>query len=72
MARIIAAKDPSGRIIVSFPYDPLLVTEIKTIEGRRWHPAEKHWSFRSLHPCQSEKHWEDRKSVGQFKSESRR
>jgi hypothetical protein len=38
-------KDISGRILVSFRYDPLLVAKIKTIEGRRWHPAEKHWSF---------------------------
>lgn len=38
-------KDISGRILVSFHYDPLLVAKIKTIEGRRWHPAEKHWSF---------------------------
>jgi hypothetical protein len=72
MARINVSKDPSGRIIVSFPYDALLVAKVKTIEGRRWHPAEKHWSFQSLHPRQYEKHWEDKKSVGQFKSESRR
>ena len=26
MARIQISNDPSGRIIVSFPYDPLLVT----------------------------------------------
>ena len=45
MARIHILNDPSGRIIVSFPYDPLLVSKVKTIEGRRWHPAEKHWSF---------------------------
>jgi hypothetical protein len=38
-------KDISGRILVSFRYDPHLVAKIKTIEGRRWHPAEKHWSF---------------------------
>ena len=38
-------KDISGRILVSFRYDPLLVAKIKTIEGRRWHPAEKHWIF---------------------------
>jgi len=48
MARIQVSNDPSGRIIVSFPYDPLLVSKIKTIEGRRWHPAEKHWSFHKL------------------------
>lgn len=45
MARIYISNDLSGRIIVSFPYDPLLVSKIKTIDGRRWHPAEKHWSF---------------------------
>jgi hypothetical protein len=45
MARINVSKDPSGRIIVSFPYDALLVAKVKAIEGRRWHPAEKHWSF---------------------------
>ncbi len=45
MARIQISNDSSGRIIVSFPYDPLLVSKVKAIAGRRWHPAEKHWSF---------------------------
>ena len=45
MTRIQISNDPSGRIIVSFPYDPLLVVKVKTIDGRRWHPVEKHWSF---------------------------
>ena len=45
MARIQISNDSSGRIIVSFPYDPVLVTKVKTIDSRRWHPAEKHWSF---------------------------
>lgn len=45
MARIHILNDSSGRIIVSFPYDPLLVEKVKSIDGRRWHPAEKHWSF---------------------------
>jgi integrase/recombinase XerD len=48
MARIHILNDPSGRIIVSFPYDPLLVSKVKTIEGRRWHSVEKHWSFLKL------------------------
>ena len=73
MARIQVSNDPSGRIIVSFPYDPLLVEKVnpavalerqlgvppmlypavhncwvKIIDGRRWHPAEKHWSFLRL------------------------
>jgi hypothetical protein len=45
MVQANIGKDLSGRIVVSFPYDPSIVTKIKTIEGRRWHPAEKHWSF---------------------------
>src|SRR3990170_6077804 len=45
MARIQISHDLSGRIIVFFPYDPLLVEKVETIEGRRWQPAEKHWSF---------------------------
>jgi hypothetical protein len=45
MARIRISNDPSGRIVVSFPYDPLLVAKVKTIDGRRWHPVEKHWNF---------------------------
>ena len=45
MARTQISSDPSGRIIVSFPYAPLLVEKIKSIDGRRWHPVEKHWSF---------------------------
>jgi len=48
MARIEISNDPSGRITISFPYDPLLVAKVKTIDGRRWHPEEKHWSFRRL------------------------
>ena len=47
MAGIQVSKDPAGRVIISFPYDPLLVEKVKTIAGRRWHPAEKHWSFPS-------------------------
>jgi hypothetical protein len=45
MARIHISNDPSGHISVSFPYAPLLVARVKTIDGRRWYPAEKHWSF---------------------------
>lgn len=45
MARIQISKDPSCHIIVSFPYDHLLVEKVKSIDGRRWHPAEKYWSF---------------------------
>ncbi|MDI7260596.1 MAG: hypothetical protein QME90_11825 [Thermodesulfobacteriota bacterium] len=45
MARIQVSNDPSGRTIVSFPYDPLLVSKVKTIDGRKSNPAKKDWSF---------------------------
>ena len=72
MVRVFTVNDPSDHIFVSFPYDPLHVAKLKTIEGRRWHPGEKLWSLQSLHPRRYEKHWEDKKSFGQSKSESSR
>jgi len=54
MARIQISNDPSGHIIVSFSYNPSIVTKIKAIEGRRWHPVEKHWNFPKL-DCMLEK-----------------
>jgi site-specific recombinase XerD len=45
MARIHISKDETGRLTVSFPYNPLFVKKIKTIPGYKWHPAEKNWSF---------------------------
>jgi len=45
MARIQISNDPSGQIILSFPYDPLLVEKVKSIDNRKWHPVGKHWSF---------------------------
>jgi len=48
MASIKISNDPSGRIIVSFPYVPLLVEKVKTMNSRRWHPEGKHWCFLKL------------------------
>ena len=42
---IVLGKDNSGSITVAFQYDSLLVEKIKTIEGRKWHPEKKQWSF---------------------------
>jgi len=39
------SKDASGRITVTFSYDPAHVTKVKGIEGYRWQPKEKYWSF---------------------------
>jgi len=30
---------------MAFSYNPAYVTKIKTIEGYRWNPREKYWSF---------------------------
>jgi integrase/recombinase XerD len=45
MAVVNINKDSSGNILVSFSYNPLLVEKIGAVEGRRWNPTEKHWSF---------------------------
>jgi hypothetical protein len=47
MARIQISYDPSGCLTVSFPYDPVVVSKLKTTNGRKWHPAKKHWGFRN-------------------------
>ena len=31
--------------MVTFSYDPKFVAKVKSIEGRRWHPDKKYWSF---------------------------
>ena len=35
----------SNRIRVTFPYNKDHIAKIKTIEGYKWHPGEKYWSF---------------------------
>ncbi|MEE2856034.1 MAG: exodeoxyribonuclease VII large subunit [Planctomycetota bacterium] len=34
-----------GRIVIRFTYDPMLVEEVKSIPGRRWHRDRKFWSI---------------------------
>ena len=38
-------KDSSGRITASFPYDPQIIKNVKSVQGYRWHPDRKVWSF---------------------------
>ncbi len=45
MVRIRTSNDSSGRIVVSFLYDPLLIARIKAIDMHSRHSAEKHGSF---------------------------
>ncbi|MBS3905484.1 MAG: hypothetical protein KGZ49_00485 [Syntrophaceae bacterium] len=45
MTEVNISNDLYGRIAVSFPYDSSIITKIKTIEGRRWRPVEKYWTF---------------------------
>ena len=30
---------------IRFPYDPQVVSMVKDVPGRRWHPEEKFWSI---------------------------
>jgi len=46
MASIRIRKDiHQGEIMVTFLHDPKFVAMVKTIEGHRWHPDKKYWSF---------------------------
>lgn len=46
MANIKIGKDiQQNRITVSFPYNPKFVAMVKSVEGHRWHPDKKYWSF---------------------------
>lgn len=44
MTHIEILPGEDGRLIVRFPYCAESVAQIKTIEGRRWHPGEKYWT----------------------------
>jgi len=37
-------KDDAG-IVVTFPYNPLLVEKVKTIPSQRWHSEKKYGRF---------------------------
>jgi integron integrase len=37
--------DTSGRVKVTFSYNPEVVAKLKTVKTRRWHPDGKYWSF---------------------------
>ena len=39
------SRGASGRITVAFSYNPTHVAKVKTIEGYKWHPKEKHGVF---------------------------
>lgn len=46
MANIKIGKDiQQSRLTVAFPYDTKFVIKVKSIEGHRWHPNKKEWSF---------------------------
>ena len=45
VSEVKVSRDNSGRLTVAFSYNPLLVAKVKTIEGYKWYPDKKHWSF---------------------------
>lgn len=44
----------SGRITVSFPYDPEVVARLRTVKTRKWHPDGRYWSFEHSKPILDE------------------
>ena len=51
MASVRIRKDiHQGEIMVTFLHDPKFVVMVKTIEGHRWHPDKKYWSFPGVNP----------------------
>ena len=44
MEPIVVRPGEPGRLVVLFPYSPERVAKIKSVPGRRWHSADKHWS----------------------------
>jgi len=64
-------KDDAG-IVVTFPYNPLLVEKVKTIPRRKWDSEKKYRNFpqrsclqqnnRNLYSCKHEKFREDSQS----------
>lgn len=38
-------KGDNGDIIIKFPYNPVYIAKIKTVNGYKWHPEERCWSF---------------------------
>jgi len=46
MTDVKISKDiQQGKVLVAFPYDSKFVAKVKSIDGHRWHPDKKYWSF---------------------------
>lgn len=45
MAEVRVIKDKTGKLRITFPYDPTYVKKIKEFEGSWWHPKEKYWTI---------------------------
>jgi len=42
--RVRLATYDKNIMVITFPYDPTLVAQIKTLAGRRWNAENKHWT----------------------------
>jgi len=70
-------KNDAG-IVVTFPYNPLLVEKIKTIPCYKWHPEKKYRNFPqkscaqqnngNLYPCMHTEHRPNKKPIRQSES----
>ncbi|MBI5327408.1 MAG: hypothetical protein HZB80_03810 [Deltaproteobacteria bacterium] len=48
ISKVKVSRDISGKLAAAFPYDHSRISKIKTIEGHKWNPDKKHWSFPDL------------------------
>jgi len=44
-SRIKITKGQSGEVTVTLPYNPVHIEKLKEIEGHKWNPEQKCWTF---------------------------
>ncbi|MGP6207478.1 DNA methyltransferase [Cuniculiplasma sp. SKW3] len=44
-SKVLIERSGEGRITISTPYDPELISKFKEIKGHKWNPEIKKWSF---------------------------
>jgi len=45
MEGVMIRPDGKGRLLITYPYSPARVEQIKRVPGHRWNPDPKQWSF---------------------------
>ena len=55
-------------LMISFPYNPDFVQNIKTIEVRRWNPEGRYWSFQNSNGTIKKVIHVNNKAIGKIRS----